>query len=135
MNLRAVIPLADSGEHIEFIKPVPKAGVRTADMKMRNLLWEIKTIKAFTSLETAVDTQLKKSKGQSNNIILGVFKQVDISELKACINKRFFLSASFNRIIISNNGNWQEFTRAEVLDWYNDEQIRCFVDRMRNKNK
>ena len=87
------------GKDVEFILPSRVQFSRTPDIKMDDLLWEIKSPKGNSS--RTIENNLRCALKQSKNIIIDL-RRIKIDETRAIsqINKQFKQSKVMKRILI-----------------------------------
>ncbi|MCA9301142.1 hypothetical protein H6801_01330 [Candidatus Nomurabacteria bacterium] len=87
------------GFDVEFLLPSRIKGIRTPDVKIDNILWEIKC--PTGSGKKTVEKQLQRASGQSKNIIFDSrrTKLVD-TYIEKELRKQLKLSRSFKKLIL-----------------------------------
>lgn len=87
------------GFDVEFLLPSRIKGIRTPDVKIDNILWEIKC--PTGSGKKTVEKQLQRASGQSKNIIFDSRRtKLDDTYIEKELRKQLKLSRSFKKLIL-----------------------------------
>jgi hypothetical protein len=91
------------GKDIEFLKPIDKQHIKTPDIKMDGIFWEIKS--PIGSSSRTIENNLRTALCQSTYIIIDL-RKIKLNEKKAImqIQKVFNLVKKFRRILIICKG-------------------------------
>jgi hypothetical protein len=91
--------LANLGRDVEFLIPIDKDHIKTPDIKMDGILWEIKAPKGNSS--RTVENNLRTALMQSKNLILDL-RRSKLNEQKAIsqVNKEFKLRKNITNLIV-----------------------------------
>ena len=94
---------------ILFKKPINKYRVKSADIRMSNLLWEIKAPK--TSYFDGIEQSLKRASKQSGNIVIDSFrvKKIKDEEILSFLGRKAIQQRVIKRLIFINK-------KREVLE-------------------
>ena len=87
------------GKDVEFLIPSREKHSRTPDIKMDNILWEIKSPKGGSS--RTIENNLRTALKQSENLIVDL-RRTKLNERKALsqINKEFKMIKKIKRLIV-----------------------------------
>ena len=87
------------GKDIEFLVPIDKQHIKTPDIKMDGIYWEIKA--PTGNSHRTIENSIREALTQSKNIILDL-RRIKLNENKAIsqINRNFELSHKIFRIIV-----------------------------------
>jgi hypothetical protein len=98
-ELETVYLLSKHGKSIEFIKPNMTKGVRSPDIQMDGLLWEIKSPKGKS--KRTIEKQFHRASKQSKNLILDL-RRVKISLKKSLseTQRQFKIRRYIKKVII-----------------------------------
>lgn len=103
----AAVFLAE-GTDVEFLLPSRIKGMRTPDVKIDGVLWEIKC--PTGNGKKTVEKQLQRASGQSKNIIFDSRRtRLDDAYTQKELNKQSELSRSLKRLIFINKS-------GEIID-------------------
>ena len=96
--------LADIGYDIEFLRPSRTKGVHTPDIKMRGILWEIKS--PTGNGKKTVEKQLQRAGRQSKNIVFdGRRSKLSDEYIEKELRRQYRLSQSIKRLVFIDKMN------------------------------
>lgn len=92
------------GFDVEFLVPSRTKGVRTPDVKINGMLWEMKC--PTGSGKKTVEKQLQRASGQSKNIIFDSRRtRLDDEYIEKELQKKFELVRSIKRLVFITKDN------------------------------
>ncbi|MDR1413044.1 MAG: hypothetical protein LBJ07_03865 [Actinomycetes bacterium] len=112
-ELETASTLAQLGKDIQFLVPSRIKGIRTADILMDGIEWEMKCFFG-SSLKTLRKT-LKRANKQSHNVILDLrHTKLKMNRCLAVVRHEYLLRVSLKRLIVITKADLQTDTNAII---------------------
>lgn len=113
-NIEALKTFAEKGDKVILLKTSNVQNTRTADSTINGVLWEVKTNR--TPTESAIDSALRSSNGQSKNLIINIKSGISDAKLLAGLKGRI-QRTNIQKIIVERNGVIvKTITRKELVN-------------------
>lgn len=105
-ELRCARTLAAAGHNIEFLTPIDGPGVKTPDLIMDNIRWEIKSPES--SNPKSLQRVLRRAGAQSPNVIIDTTRATKLSDSAILreLKRLLPMTKSVRRlVVVTKNGN------------------------------